>query len=210
MTKEERSQVLKMIAGGKITAEEGLNLLRAIEETQQEGENAVEQPAQSPAEAATSETEAESVPARLRKTARRWRHFLLWAGVSIVVLSSWGMYTLLVAHYATFWSYCLIAPFLLGVGIIALATNSRTARWLVVDIRQKPGARPGRIFFGFPLPLKFLSWGMRTFGHDIPNVEKANVHATVEVLESGLSDDEPLIIHADEDEDGTSVRVYLG
>lgn len=210
MTKAERSQILKMIADGKITAEEGMSLLRAMEEAPREEESATEQPAPSSLEGTTNRPEAESMPARLHETRRRWQRLFLWLGVGIVLLTSWGMYALLLAPPPAFWSYCLLAPFLLGVGVIALAANSRATRWLVVDIRQKSGAKPSRIFFGFPLPLKVLAWGVRTFGHDIPEAEKANMHAAVEVLESGLSDDEPLIIHADEDEVGPSVQVYLG
>lgn len=211
MTNEERSHILRMVADGKITAEEGVTLLRALEEAQHEEEGVANQSAQFVVEKGVmGESESGPTPARLRDAARRLWHIPLWVGVAAVILSGWGMYTLLAAHYLNFWFYCLIAPFLLGVGLIALAVNSRTARWLVVDIRQKPGAKPGRIFFGFPLPLKCLAWGARTFGRNIPDAERANVSAAVEMLESGLSDDEPLLIHTGEDEDGTSVQVYLG
>ncbi len=184
--------------------------MRALEENWQDEESATEQPLPSTAEGTASEPEAVFLRARLHGTARRLWRILLWVGVGMVILSGWGMYALLVAHHPNFWFYCLIAPFLLGVGLIALAANSRAARWLFVDIHQKAGAKPGRIFLGFPLPLKFLAWGVRTFGHNIPDAEKANVRAAVEVLESGLAGDEPLIIHADEDEDGASVQVYWG
>lgn len=211
MKNEERSHILKMIADGKITAEEGLTLLRALEETQQE-EKRLEDPSArfTAEESTTNEPETGPTPARLREAARRLWHIPLWVGIIIVLLSGWGMYTLLATHHLNFWFYCLLAPFLLGVGLMALAVNSRTARWLVVDIRQKPGAKPGHIFFGFPLPLKCLAWGARTFGRNIPDAERANVSAAIEVLESGLPDDAPLLIHTGEDEDGTSVQVYLG
>lgn len=196
MSNEERSQILKMIADGKITAEEGLHLLRALEGPTATPESA---PTATPSLEVEPPDELAAAPARGR---RLWQ-FPLWIGVAITLLSAWGMYVLLTASHLNFWFYCLIAPFLLGVALIVLAVTNRAARWLTVDIRQHTGVRPARLFFSFPLPLKWVTWGLRTFGHTMPDVE-----AAIEVLESGLSAEEPLTLHFREEGD-KEVHVYL-
>lgn len=208
MTNEERNRILKMIADGKITAEEGLKLLQALESAPEEEASASATQSQ-PAET-VEERAVESTLTRLHASARRLWHIPLWIGTGITLLSAWGMYALLVASRLNFWFYCLLAPLLLGVALIILAVASRNATWLVVDVRQKAGARPGRIFFGLPLPMKVVTWSLRTFGHNIPDLQDANLAA--EVLEKGLSTAEPLIIHASDDENGEggTVQVYLG
>ena len=75
---------------------------------------------------------------------------------------------------------------------------------MILDIRHKTGIRPGRILFGLPLPRKWVAWGLRTFGHPMPDVA-----AAVEVLESGLSAEKPLTLHASDEEDA-EIYVYLG
>ncbi len=198
MSNEERSQILKMIADGKITAEEGLQLFHALE-------GPVATPESTPIPTRSSEAET---PGELTTEPAPGRHLWqipLWIGVAITLLSAWGMYALLTASHLNFWFSCLIAPFLLGVAWIALAVTNRTARWLVVDIRQKTGTRPKRIFFGLPLPLQWVAWGLRTFGRTVPD----DVEAAIEVVESGLSEHEPLTLHRSEEGD-SEVHVYLG
>ncbi len=197
MSNEERSQILKMIADGKITAEEGLRLLHALEGSAETPENKPTT-APSPQVGTPGELATEPAPGR-----HLWQ-IPLWIGVAIILFSAWGMYALLTTSHLNFWFYCLSAPFLLGVALIALAVTNRTARWLVVDIRQKTGA-PKRIFFGLPLPLKWVAWGLRTFGRTVPD----DVEAAIEVLESGLSEHEPLTLHLSEEGD-REVHVYLG
>jgi hypothetical protein len=103
-----------------------------------------------------------------------------------------------------------VLPLLLGVLLIGMAAGSRTARWLYVDVRGKPGEGPRHIFLGFPLPLKLAAWLLRTFGSYIPDLKKTNVDEVIEILETGLSGDAPLVVNVDEGEEGEKVRVYIG
>jgi hypothetical protein len=83
-----------------------------------------------------------------------------------------------------------------------------------VDVRQKRGERPGRIFLGFPLPLKFTAWFLRTFKHTAPdfdkNVDDGKLDQIMSVIETGLNGDEPLIVNVDEGDEGERVQVYIG
>ncbi len=79
------------------------------------------------------------------------------------------MYAVMRGPGMNFWFYFLLLPLLLGVLLTALAVGSRQARWIFVDVHQKPGERPERIFLGFPLPLKLTAWFLRIFGPMIPS-----------------------------------------
>jgi hypothetical protein len=214
MTDSEREKILKMIEDGKISPEEGLRLMNVLEEAAPEdilpapeaatGSNSGELPSE------PSNMDADPKIARIKSIARRFWQIPLWIGIAILLLSALGMYGLIQAGHMNFWFYCLIAPLLLGVLVIAAASGSRRARWIFVDVQQKPGEKPQRIFLGFPLPLKLAAWFLRTFGHKIDDLKKTNVDDIIEVIETGFSGDEPLIVNVDEGEDGERVKVYIG
>jgi hypothetical protein len=224
MTDQEREQVLKMIENGKISPEDGLKLMRTLDQSPADDEG----PAHTTHTTTTSKPE-ETIPKteseahqeksnfatdprieRVKSTVRRLWQIPLWIGVLITILSAWGMYTLVQAAKLNFWFYCLSAPLLVGVLVIVAAIGSRKARWLFVNVNQKPGEKPARIFLGFPLPLKLAAWGFRTFGHNIPAMDKAKVEGVVRVIETGFTGEEPLVVNVDEGEEGERVQVYIG
>ncbi|MGD0750057.1 MAG: hypothetical protein ABSA23_01480 [Anaerolineales bacterium] len=214
MTDQERNQVLKMIEEGKITPEQGLTLMQALDQQGPDVETVAIPGA--PAGEEPNSTSSAKTPdpdphiERLKETARRLWQIPLWAGVFITILSALGMYAILRGPGMNFWFYFLLMPLLLGVALTALAAGSRAARWIYVDVHQQPGERPGHIFLGFPLPLKFTAWFLRTFGQCIPNLQTTNVDEFIQVMESGFSRDEPLIVHVDEGDTGERVQVYIG
>lgn len=215
MTDQERAQVLKMIEEGKITPQEGLRLMQTLEETHAEDEIQVVEPetgekSGAEAQAEWSALDADPRIARVKSAARRLWQIPLWIGISLTVLSAAGMYWIMQGPGTNFWLYCLTLPLLLGVGIIAAAVGSQKARWIFVDVQQKPGDRPQRIFLGFPLPLKLTAWFLRNFGHYIPSLEKTNIDEVIQVVETGFSSDEPLIVNVDEGDEGERVRVFIG
>jgi hypothetical protein len=229
MTDQEREIVLKMIEDGKISPEEGLKLMQAlkspVENAQLPGnagtgsgarpepgeESGPETSAENP-EVKTERSGLEADPRidRIKSTARRLWQVPLWIGVGITVLSALGMYSILRGPGLNFWFYCLTLPLLLGILGIAAAVGSRKARWLFVDVRQKPGVRPQRVFLGFPLPLKLTAWFLRTFGDKIPGLKKTNVDDVIRIVETGFSGDEPLIVNVDEGDHDEKVQVYIG
>jgi hypothetical protein len=224
MTDQEREQVLKMIENGKISPEDGLKLMRTIDQSPAEdevtsvtketgagsGTEATAEKNEADAHAEKSRFEMDPRIDRVKSTVRRLWQIPLWIGVLITILSAWGMFALVRAAHLNFWFYCLSAPLLLGVLVIVAAIGSRKARWLFVDVHQKPGERPARIFLGFPLPLKLAAWGLRTFGHNIPHMDKTKVEGVVQVIETGLTGEEPLVVNVDEGEDGERVQIYIG
>jgi hypothetical protein len=215
MTDQERNQVLKMIEEGKISQEEGLRLMQALEQSPAEDQSPASEAGAG--EKSGSEVRAEvsglAVDPRIdqvKSTVRRLWQIPLWIGIGITVLSAAGMYFILRGPGMNFWFYSMILPLLLGVAIIAAAVGTHKARWIFVDVHQKPGEHPQRIFLGFPLPLKLAAWFLRTFGHKIPNLKKTSVDEVIQVVETGLKGNEPLIVNVDEGDDGERVQVYIG
>jgi hypothetical protein len=218
MTDQERNQVLKMIEGGKITAEQGLHLMQALAQSPAE-----ELPPASAAEAPRSETsQVDAQPPKpnifpdmrveaLKTAARRLWQIPLWIGIAVTILSALGMYAIMQGPGVNFWFYFLLLPLLLGVALTALAAASRTAaRWIYVDVHNHPGGHPERFFLGLPLPLKLTAWFLHTFGPFIPELRRTNVDEIIRVIESGFSGNEPLIVHVDQGAAGERVQVYIG
>lgn len=214
MTDKEREQILKMIEDGKISPEEGLKLMQVLEQDAPEDETPVldvaAETGSAPPPREPSGMDTDPRITRIKSLARRLWQIPLWIGVVVIVLSAAGMYGLMQAGHMNFWFYCLIAPLLLGLLVLVAAVGSRQARWIFVDVQQKPGEKPQRIFLGFPLPLKLTAWFLRTFGHKINDLKKTSVDEVIQVIETGLSGDEPLIVNVDEGEDGERVKVYIG
>lgn len=205
MSSEEQRQILKMVEDGKISADEAMTLIRALEQASAEAETEVFEAAPAAGSERTEAPEFDEVKAR----ARRFAMIPLWIGVGITVLFAGLMFTAIQNQGFGFWFYCLTFPFLFGVLIVALSAGGRHAHWLFVDIQQKPGETPARITFGFPAPLGLVSWGMRNFGHHIPEFSREKAKDTAEVLSAMASSGAPLIVNVDDD-DGEKVRVYIG
>ncbi len=222
MTDQERNQVLKMIQDGKISPEEGLRLMQALDQSPAEDAELAPQPAAAGSSAPEtgwktepSGMEADPRVAKIKATVERLWQIPLWIGIGITVLSALGMYLIMRGPGLNFWFYFMILPILLGVLIIVLAVGSHKAHWLFVDIEDKDteDGHPRRIFFGFPVPLRFIAWFFKTFRRWIPNLESefsgVSVDEIVNMVESGIRTN-PVIVHVDEGEGGDKVKVYLG
>jgi hypothetical protein len=214
MTKNEREQVLKMIADGKISAEEGLKLLNVLDQDSPEDIAPPASPrpsaSQGNSEREFSRMDVDPRIERVKSTVQRLWQIPLWIGIGVLILSALGMAALGEAGKLNFWFFFLILPLLTGVGIIALSVGSRRARWIFVDVQQKPGEKPQRIFLGFPVPFKLVTWALRTFGGRINQTGKVSVDQIITMIETGFTGDEPLIVNVDEGEDGERVKVYIG
>jgi hypothetical protein len=200
MSSEEQRRILKMVEDGKMI------LIRALEQDSPEAEMEVIEAAPGPRFEPTDAPEFEEVKER----ARRFAMIPLWIGVGFTVLFAGLMYWAMQSSGFGFWFYCLTFPFLLGVLLIALSAGGMSTRWLFVDVRQKPGEKPERITLGFPAPLGLVSWFMRNFGHHIQGMDREKAEQIAEMIKMTASSKLPLIVNAQDDEDGERVMVYIG
>lgn len=211
MSSDEQKQILKMVEAGQINAAEAMKLIKALEGSETELE-IIEAPKPSPG---TGDPAGASMPpgAGFDEVARRARQ--LWQiplglGIALTVLSAYWLYNLVQASNFGFWFYCASVPFLLGVLVLALAAGSRSSRWLYVRVDPAKNEWPRNIVLGFPLPLGLAAWFLRNFGHNIEGLNRTNVDEILQLISSGISSREPLIVNVDEGEDGDRVQVYIG
>jgi hypothetical protein len=209
MSAEERKKILQMVQDGKISAEQAASLMRALE-----ADDAVNPAEVEVIEAGTSlggervdAPEFEQVKAR----ARRFAMIPLWAGVFLTVFSAWGMYSIQQNSGVNFWFFVLLFPLLLGVLLIALGAGAQNSKWLYVNVdRRNADDWPRNITLGFPLPLGLTAWFLRTFGHNIHGMRNTNVDEIIQILDATGKSGAPLIINANDNEDGEHVQVYIG
>ena len=209
MSAEERRKVLKMVQDGKISAEQAASLMRALDTDPDPTEPDVEVLEAGPIPGAeqTDAPEFEAVKAR----ARRFAIIPLWIGVLITIFSAWGMYTIQQNSGVNFWFFFLLFPLLLGVLLIALGAGGEGSKWLYVNVdRRNAQDWPRNITLGFPLPLGLTAWVLRTFGHNMRGMKNTNVDEIIQILDATGKSGAPLIISANDNEDGEHVQVYIG
>jgi hypothetical protein len=140
---------------------------------------------------------------------KRWWVIPMWVGIAITVIGGMLMYAAFAVNGVGFWFACTWFPFMLGVFVMALAWSSRTAPWLHVRVHQRPGQTPQKIAISFPLPIRLAGWGLRTFGHHIPNMDGVDLDGVMHAIDESAKDGTPFFIDVD-DEDGERVQVFIG
>jgi hypothetical protein len=117
------------------------------------------------------------------------------------------MYAALQNSGLGFWFFCAFVLFLLGVALLALGLDSRTSRWIYVNVQQKPGEKPERIVISFPLsPVSGL---VSLFGKHIPSEQKGAVDDVLRAIFRSTTSSEPFFVDVN-DKDGQHVQVYIG
>ena len=209
MSSEERRKILQMVQDGKISAEQAASLMRALEADADPSEAEVEVIETGPSfSSETSDApEFEAIKAR----ARHFAMIPLWIGVAMTVLSAWAIYSVQQSSGMNFWFFFLMIPLLIGVLFIALGASGQTSRWLYVNVdRRNAHDGPRNITLGFPLPLGLAAWFLRTFGQNMRGMKNTNVDEIIQLLDATGKSGAPLIINANDKEDGEHVQVYIG
>jgi hypothetical protein len=213
MSSDEQKQILKMVEAGKISADEAMKLIKALEEASVEAEiEVIETEAASGSgfeavggSAGSVAPEFEEVKAR----ARRFAMVPLGIGVAFTVLASYWLFALVQNANYGFWFVCAWFPLLLGVLLVALSAGGMNARWVYVNVDQEPGERPQHITLGFPIPLGLLGWLLRNFGHFVRGMDRQRVDDILTLLATADAHG-PLIVNVDEGDHGERVQVYIG
>jgi len=206
MSSDEQKQILKMVEDGKISAEEAMTLIKALEQEPAEEEIEVIEPEANQGGGRSVGPEFEAVKARAKKFAM----IPLWIGIGVTVVAAYWMFALVQASNYGFWFACAWFPLLLGLLLIALSAGGMNSRWLYVNVDQKEGEWPQHVTLGFPIPLGLVGWFLGTFGHFIRGMDRADVDAIMTAISLADNLDEPLIVNVDEGDDGERVQVYIG
>ena len=213
MSSDEQKQILKMVEDGKITADEAMELIRALEVASAEDEVDIVEPEAGPGSEpeAVEDLEASGTPEfeEVKARARRYAMVPLGIGIVFTVLASYWLFVLVQSSNYGFWFACAWVPLLLGVLLVALSAGGMNARWLYVNVEQEPGEWPQRITLGFPVPLGLLSWLLRNFGHYARDMDRQRVDDILTLLKTADAHG-PLIVNVDEGDHGERVQVYIG
>ena len=209
----ERLKILEMIQQGTITAQEGLKLIEALGETEdnldQEYLLAKAKLEGGPDPEVGDEFDPQPAVEDLERW-KKWRIVAIWIGVGLTVLGGALMYWAWFAKGISLGFILAWIPFLIGVGVLVLGWNSRTGPWLHLRIQQKPGEKPRRIFISLPLPIRFFAWILRTFGNLIPGLNATGVDEIILALGESSRAETPLFINVNEGDQGEQVKIYIG
>jgi hypothetical protein len=213
MSSDEQKQILKMVENGKISADEAMKLIKALDLASVEEEIEVIEAEASPGPGfdAVGGSEGSAAPEfeEIKARARRFAMIPLGVGVAITVLASYWLFVLVQNANYGFWFVCAWFPLLLGILLVALSSGGMNARWLYVNVDQEPGERPQHITLGFPIPLGLLGWLLRTFGRFVPGMDRQRVDDILRLLATADAHG-PLIVNVDEGDRGERVQVYIG
>lgn len=211
-TSPERLEILELIQQGKISPEEGLKLIEALNESLEMENEEYLQAREEMLYSPPAEAGEQDLPGITQEEIDRWRGWWLlpfWIGVGITVLGGGLMYWAYVSRGIGLGFVAAWIPFLIGLGIMVLGWNSRTGPWIHLRIQQKPGETPEKISLSLPLPVRFFAWSIRTFSQWIPDMPEGADQVLL-ALGSYSPGDPPLSINVDDEEDEQKVIIYIG
>jgi len=212
MSSEEQKKILKMVEAGKVSAEEAMTLMKALEQAPVEDEVEVID-AEFPFDEDSGQGAERSAGPEFEEVKNRAKKFAmipLGVGVVFTVSAAYWMFALVQKANYGFWFFCAWFPLLLGILLVAISAGGMNSRWVYVNVDQREGERPQHITLGFPIPLGLIGWFMHTFGRFIRGMDRANVDEILNILSLTKHLDEPLIVNVDEGDEGERVQVYIG
>ena len=213
MADQAQRKVLDMVEQGQISADEGLQLINALENKNHEepDNDAVFQDEVLFGSRDGEESHSRSIPQgeldRMKKL-KRWWILPFALGLLITMSGAVWMYSGYIANGFGWGFWLSWLPFLIGIAFIAVSFPTGKSIWLHVRIKQKDGETPQRINLSFPLPLRFARWGLTTFGDRIPDINGQKAEDFTVILDS-ISPEEPFYVHV-EDDDGEDVEIFIG
>ena len=218
-TSEERQQVLRMIADGKITPEEGSRLLAALSggtppELAEPGastEPAPEAPpVESQQEAYTPEQEVISPPppidAKIPDT-RHWWQVPFWIGAALLVAGAFTLAGALSGGAACLALLCGLPLLLIGILAVIVAWFARNGPWVHIRVKND---RPGQHNVNISVPLDLGVMAVRVAEPFVPQMRDTGVDDVILSMKDNVKKDQPLIIDVNDDEDGEHVQVVVG
>jgi len=216
MTDEVERKIFDMVEQGRISAEEALRLINAmdggtagleenIDISPQENEESIVIPGGVKASSIPQIPEEELH--RMNRLKRLW--FVPFGiGLLIMTLGALWLYSAFSANGFGVGFWLAWIPFIMGVFIVAVSFQTSRSVWLHVRIKQKPGERPQRIAISLPMPVSLTRWFLNTFGKSIPGLRDQPIENFSEIL-NNLSPEEPFYVHVNEEGD-EEVEVFIG
>jgi hypothetical protein len=221
-TTEERQQVLRMIADGKITPEEGSRLLAALSggappeltapiassERMQEAPPGEEGNPQQ--QAYTPEQEVISPPPPIETQipdTRHWWQVPFWIGAALLVAGAFTLAGALSSGAICLVLLCGLPLLLIGILAVIVAWFARNGPWVHIRVKHN---RPGEHDINLSVPLDLGVVAVRVAEPFVPQMKNTGVDDVIVSMKDNVKKDQPLIIDVNDDDDGEHVQVIVG
>jgi hypothetical protein len=223
-TSEERQQVLRMVAEGKITPEEGSRLLAALSgnpsvmdmpsaapdpvpETTETAQAEQSEPQQ---QTYTPEQEVISPPppidAHLPDT-RHWWQVPFWIGAALLIAGAFTLAGALSSGAICIVLLCGLPLLMIGILAVVVAWFARNGPWVHIRVKHK---HPGDRDINLSVPLDLGVMTVRVAEPFVPQMKHTGVDDVIVSMKDNVQKDRPLIIDVNDDEDGEHVQVIVG
>lgn len=220
---EDRMGILSQIESGQIDVEEGLWRLQDAESDDDEQEGLLGQleageidvseairlieSGSSAGGASAPASEAHENPS-ISPSLEKWRSWwLLIPAIGLVVTAFGGW----MSTYGGWWWLCAAPSLFGGILILLFGLATYNSPWLPVRADTGQVTWPQRIAIGFPVPIRWASWGLRRWGHYAGSLDATAIDELLLSLEENFSADNPIYIEVHEDEEsGEKIQVFLG
>lgn len=202
---ESRFEILKRVQNGTLSAEEGSDLIGILDRGR---------------EAATGQEVIDPVPP-LDDTATQEspRVSGWWKALWSLILIGGAVLTGFSALWAyrgyeragLGWGFWLSwIPFIIGLLWMIFGWMLLDSPWMHLKIRASDEGKPQKINIAIPLPIRLISWGIKTFGHHMPaDLKEKGVDEMLVEVENALKRREPFQIAVDDREDGDQVFITI-
>jgi len=204
---ETQRQILQMLQDGKVTADQAMELMQALEPIEAAGESG-----SGGDEVLSGEVIQPTPPPDMDRFRRFWQIPFFFAFAALLI-SALGLRSLYQSTEGaiTFWFACVWSIFILMLVLTLLAFFSRQATWVHVRVNEKEGRS---IAISLPLPLGLAGWGLNMARGFVDEDRQRTIDMAVDFLDAArqnlrATESDPLAIDID-DADGDSVQVYVG
>ncbi len=221
-TSEERQQVLRMVAEGKITPEEGTRLLAAlsggtppepdmpsamtepVQETSQTDQTEPQQQAYTPEQEVISPPPP--IDAHIPDT-RHWWQVPFWIGLALLVAGAFTLAGALSSGAICLVLLCGLPLLLIGIVAVIVAWFARNGPWVHIRVKHN---RPGERDINLSVPLDLGVMTVRVAEPFVPQMKNTGVDDVIVSMKDNVQKDKPLIIDVNDDDDGEHVQVIVG
>jgi hypothetical protein len=229
-TSEERQQVLRMVAEGRVTPEEGSRLLAALSggtppelkqpdasaEQPSDAAQAAPQDAPQPEatdsrqQAYTPEQEVVQPPPSIdtqTPDTRHWWQVPFWIGAALLVAGAFTLAGALSSGAICLVLLCGLPLLLIGILAVIVAWFARNGPWVHIRVKND---RPGQHNVNISVPLDLGVVAVRVTEPFVPQMRNTGVDDVILSMKDNMQKDQPLIIDVNDDEDGEHVQVIVG
>jgi len=219
-TNQRRYQILRKVETGEISIEEGNRMLADLEAGVYEEEEVSPLPEPEPIPLTVPEVEpvasqpevihagVDDDAERRMKRWQRWWILPFGVGIFLTIISAVWMFQGY-AEAGFGWRFWLSwFPFSFGLLLAVASWYSQTLPWVHVRIREGKESYTN-ISISLPIPIGLVSWGLRRYKSYAPDqYEKVHLDEVMNVLNETLTQDAPMHVVVDDDDD-THVEVFI-